>query len=117
MTISSRTPEGQPNHCPICNADVCIEPSPLFGDATCPKCGSLLWFLNVQSRSHVFERSRSRDMRDRVIAIVAQQLGVDPKNITEDTSFVNDLGADSLATVELVMELEEEFDLQEPPLT
>ena len=111
MTVSSRTPEGQPNHCPICRADVCIEPSPLFGDATCPNCGSLLWFLNLQSHLHVFERSRSRDIRDRVIAIVAKQLGIDPEQITEHSSFVNDLGADSLDTVELVMELEEEFDL------
>jgi acyl carrier protein len=115
MTISSRTPEGQPNHCPVCDADVCIEPSPLFGDATCPRCGSLLWFLNVQSQSYLIECSRSRDIRDRVIAILADQLGVDPEKITENTSFVNDLGADSLDTVELVMELEEEFDLP-PPL-
>ena len=48
---------------------------------------------------------------------MAKQLGVDPDKITENTSFVNDLGTDSLDTVELVMELEEEFDLEEPPLT
>ena len=117
MTISSRTPEGQPNHCPVCEADVCIDPSPLFGDATCPKCGILLWFLNIQRYSHVFERSRSRSIRDRVIAIVAEQLGVDPSKIVENTSFINDFGADSLDMVELVMELEEELDLQGPPLT
>jgi hypothetical protein len=111
MTISSRTPEGQPNHCPVCDANVCIDPSPLFGDATCPNCGSLLWFLNVERQSHVFDRSRSRGIRDRVIAIVARQLGVNPDEIAEDTSFVTDLGADSLDTVELVMELEEQFDL------
>ena len=112
LTISSRTPEGQPNHCPVCDADVCVDPSPLFGDATCPKCGSLLWFLNVQPHSHVFERSRSRSIRDRVMAMVAEQLGLDPTKITENTSFVNDLGVDSLDMVELVMDLEEEFDLQ-----
>ena len=112
MTISSRTPEGQPNHCPICDADVLIEPSPLFGDATCPNCGNLLWFLNLQSQPHVFPRSTSRRIRDRVIAIVASQLGVDREKITEDTSFINDLGADSLDTVELIMELEEELDLK-----
>jgi acyl carrier protein len=49
-----------------------------------------------------------------VIDIVAEQLGVDKEKITAETSFVNDLGADSLDTVELVMELEEEFDITIP---
>ena len=51
---------------------------------------------------------------ERVIEIVAEQLGVDKEKITPETSFVNDLGADSLDTVELVMELEEEFDISIP---
>lgn len=51
---------------------------------------------------------------ERVIDIVAEQLGVGKEKITPETSFVNDLGADSLDTVELVMELEEEFDISIP---
>lgn len=51
---------------------------------------------------------------DRVIDIVADQLGVDKEKVKPETSFVNDLGADSLDTVELVMELEEEFDINIP---
>ena len=51
---------------------------------------------------------------DRVIGIVSEQLGVDKEKITPETSFVNDLGADSLDTVELVMELEEEFEVDIP---
>ena len=51
---------------------------------------------------------------ERVTDIVAEQLGVDKEKISSDTSFVNDLGADSLDTVELVMELEEEFDVNIP---
>lgn len=51
---------------------------------------------------------------ERVIDIVAEQLGVDKDKVTPETSFVNDLGADSLDTVELVMELEEEFDVNIP---
>ncbi|MDA1051940.1 MAG: acyl carrier protein [Planctomycetota bacterium] len=51
---------------------------------------------------------------ERVIDIVAEQLGVDKEKISTETSFVNDLGADSLDTVELVMELEEEFDINIP---
>jgi len=53
-------------------------------------------------------------VEQRVIEIVAEQLGADSDKITRDTSFVNDLGADSLDTVELVMELEEEFDINIP---
>ncbi len=53
-------------------------------------------------------------VQDRVIDIVAEQLGVDKEKITRDTHFINDLGADSLDTVELVMELEEEFDISIP---
>ena len=51
---------------------------------------------------------------ERVIDIVAEQLGVEKERINAETSFVNDLGADSLDTVELVMELEEEFDITIP---
>jgi acyl carrier protein len=51
---------------------------------------------------------------ERVTDIVSEQLGVDKDKVTPETSFVNDLGADSLDTVELVMELEEEFDINIP---
>jgi acyl carrier protein len=53
-------------------------------------------------------------VQDRVIEIVASQLGVSKEKITPETSFINDLGADSLDTVELVMELEEEFEINIP---
>ncbi|MGB6042772.1 MAG: acyl carrier protein [Pirellulales bacterium] len=53
-------------------------------------------------------------VEERVIDIVAEQLGADKEKITTGTHFVNDLGADSLDTVELVMELEEEFDINIP---
>jgi acyl carrier protein len=49
-----------------------------------------------------------------VVDIVAEQMGVDKSQITRETSFVNDLGADSLDTVELVMEFEDEFDISIP---
>jgi acyl carrier protein len=53
-------------------------------------------------------------VEERVIKIVANQLGANPEQLSRDTHFFNDLGADSLDTVELVMELEEEFDIQIP---
>ena len=53
-------------------------------------------------------------VEQRVIDIVAEQLGVEKDKIKPESNFVNDLGADSLDTVELVMELEEEFDISIP---
>lgn len=44
MEPSSRTPEGQPNRCPVCGKDARVEPSIPPGDAPCPHCGHLLWF-------------------------------------------------------------------------
>jgi acyl carrier protein len=51
---------------------------------------------------------------ERVKQIVAEQLGVDEDQVTNEASFMEDLGADSLDTVELVMALEEEFDIEIP---
>ena len=53
-------------------------------------------------------------VEERVIDIVSEQLGVDKDKISRETSFVNDLGADSLDTVELIMEFEKEFDIAIP---
>jgi len=53
-------------------------------------------------------------VQERVIDIVAEQLGVDKAKVNTKSRFVNDLGADSLDQVELVMELEEEFNVQIP---
>lgn len=52
--------------------------------------------------------------QERLIEIIAEQLGAEKSNVTPDASFMDDLGADSLDTVELVMALEEEFDLEIP---
>lgn len=54
------------------------------------------------------------DILERVREIVVEQLGVDAEEVTNDASFVDDLGADSLDIVELVMAFEEEFELEIP---
>jgi len=54
------------------------------------------------------------EIEDKVIEIVAEQMSVDKSEITRETSFVNDLNADSLDTVELVMEFEDEFEISIP---
>ena len=51
---------------------------------------------------------------DKVKKIIVDQLGVDPNEVTNEASFIDDLGADSLDTVELVMAFEEEFDIEIP---
>ena len=56
----------------------------------------------------------SSNIEERVKKIVAEQLGVKLEEVTNDASFVEDLGADSLDTVELVMALEEEFETEIP---
>ncbi len=53
-------------------------------------------------------------IEEKVISIVAEQMGVDKSEINRDTNFVNDLNADSLDTVELVMEFEDEFETSIP---
>jgi len=51
MNPSSRTPEGQPNRCPLCGKDLRIEPSRPPGDAPCPHCGQLIWFDDTEEPS------------------------------------------------------------------
>lgn len=58
--------------------------------------------------------SNSESIEERVVRIVCNQMGTTQDKVTKETSFVNDLGADSLDTVELVMELEDEFEISIP---
>jgi len=53
-------------------------------------------------------------VENKLIDIISEQMGVDKSEITRETSFINDLNADSLDTVELVMEFEDEFDMSIP---
>ena len=54
------------------------------------------------------------DVKSRVIAIIVDKLGVDESEVNLEASFTNDLGADSLDTVELIMEFEKEFNIAIP---
>ncbi len=55
-----------------------------------------------------------KEVESKVIDIISEQMGADKAEITRETSFINDLNADSLDTVELVMEFEDEFDMSIP---
>ncbi len=54
------------------------------------------------------------DIKNRITAIIVDKLGVDESEVTAEASFTNDLGADSLDTVELIMEFEKEFSIAIP---
>ena len=54
------------------------------------------------------------NIAEKVKAIIVDKLGVDESEVTNEANFINDLGADSLDTVELIMEFEKEFDIQIP---
>lgn len=110
MTISSRTPEGQPNQCPLCGASVQIEPSQPSGDAPCPACGHLLWFHRRDDGLYVLDHADVEAFAERIAAV----FGLDPVQLLTAETFLDDMGADSLDTVELLMDLEEEFELVVP---
>ena len=54
------------------------------------------------------------NVKEKVVSIIVEHLGVNPEDVVETASFTNDLGADSLDTVELIMAFEEEFGLEIP---
>ena len=104
--ISSRMPEGEWNRCPVCQSTMRIEPSQPFGDATCPACGSLLWFLAASDDARFFPRDEASQIEERLAALVAERLGIDPAAVRDGKW--QELGIDFLDWVELVMEVEEE---------
>ena len=60
------------------------------------------------------KKKNMSDVNSRVVAIIVDKLGVDEAEVTAEASFTNDLGADSLDTVELIMEFEKEFNIAIP---
>jgi acyl carrier protein len=107
MAISSRTPEGTPNRCPVCGSEVRIEPTQPFGDAPCPVCGILLWFVAVGSETRYFVTTD-----ELVEGLLAERLGVSLESLRGGRW--RELGIDSLDVVELIMELEEELGVGPP---
>lgn len=92
-------------------ASVVIEPSVFIGDANCPHCGQLLWFIQTANTAQIFDARQSQERKDQTLDVLSRQLGVDRDKITNNSALFELAGADSLDVVELVMELEGEFDL------
>jgi acyl carrier protein len=111
ITISSRTPEGQPNRCPVCCKEVRIEASKLFGDAPCPNCGCLLWFVSFSSKDRIFYEQEAGDlMRERIIEYLVNDLGVSREAL--ESNSLEGLKINSLDIAELVMALEDEYEIK-----
>lgn len=81
-----------------------------FGVAKSPRAKLITRNANYQLHQHMSDKS----IEDRVKDIIVDQLGVNADQVTPEAKFVEDLGADSLDTVELVMAFEEEFDIEVP---
>jgi acyl carrier protein len=68
----------------------------------------------VEERRSVEEKPRGQSVEERVIDIVCENLAVNRDQVKRETAFIEDIGADSLDIVELIMELEEEFEITIP---
>jgi acyl carrier protein len=90
--------------------EVCYEPAQIWGSAGFSAKTPLLFGTPVLSHKD----EKMSDIADRVKKIVIEHLNVEAEKVTENASFIDDLGADSLDTVELVMAFEEEFNVEIP---
>jgi acyl carrier protein len=113
-TVSSRTPEGEPNLCPVCRTLIRVGPSTRFDDAPCPNCGVRLWLLRTSDGVRLYETNRIAAVRERAANILTRGLGASWEQSGRSASFHEDVGADALDMVELVMELEDEFNITIP---
>ena len=76
MIISSRTPEGMPNHCVLCGRDLRVEPSIDSLDAPCPSCGHLLWFDPIVPSKK--RRSKPKSYEGFLMGVGKERLGPFP---------------------------------------
>jgi hypothetical protein len=107
MIISSRTPEGSPNLCPICGRVVRIEPSRPYGDAPCPSCGTLLLLSQVDRFARFFIREEAEAIRERIRTFSQDDEETCEATIRQLQFVLARHGADSPDLVELVMEIED----------
>ena len=103
METPARTPEGEPNRCPVCGKDLQIEPSRPPGDAPCPHCGSLVWFdpdkpngIEVRGgrASKLFEAAKKQadlGKYDNATELLSECVRIDPGNLEYVHAFVDAL--------------------------
>jgi acyl carrier protein len=77
-------------------------------------CGNIYYFCTQFKNYLTMTNKNDASIEARVKSIIVDKLGVDEKEVTPQASFTNDLGADSLDTVELIMDFEKEFNIAIP---
>ena len=109
LTISSRTPDGERQHCAACASVVRVQPSTPPGDATCPVCGALLW-TEDHKRSEASARDSDLDDDRFVRRALASMLEVDLEELPRelDVTTVGELGVDPLDLIERLLAEDEQ---------
>lgn len=108
--ISPRAPHGVSDQCPLCRSAVTSDPSTADGALPCPKCGGQLWLLHTSAGMRYHEADAVGPVRERVVDVIERKFAVTRDKLTGSVTF-QDLGADSLDVAEVIMELEQEFEL------
>lgn len=104
MNPPTRTPEGQPHRCPVCGKQVVIEPSQPAGDAPCPHCGSLLWFVKTDGLEKA-QGFRKFSITDPSIRTKAQALTAIIDRLIESGALAREHREEVLAAILLREEL------------
>ncbi len=112
MPISTTIAVGALGRCPTCGG--AVAPAGEGAETVCPKCGARLWPLRTPEGVLFCDARAVAPVAEEVTRLVCEQLGANPEQLTRQVRFQEDLGADSLDLVELVMKLEEVFDVTIP---
>jgi hypothetical protein len=78
VVIASRTPEGDPNYCPVCGNALRLEPSLDTGDGPCPYCGHLVWFAVASEHAQEAPQSETSQLAEVVLRIGTVRFGPPP---------------------------------------
>jgi acyl carrier protein len=104
MKTPTRTPEGVPGNCPLCDAVICLEPSGPVGDAPCPYCGHLLWFVQLAGQVQYYSAEDvPATRRQKIYDVIANWA----RDNEVDLNAVHEL--DSFDLAQLFLELESEL--------
>ncbi len=108
-TTSPHAVEDSANRCPVCQAVLDTRPCPPPGRSDCPHCGQALWFVRTSRGIRCYEAALAAPLEEKVVELLCEHLGVKPENVSQASALEADLGADSLAVVEVMMAVEEEL--------
>jgi len=109
--MSSQSHPAKNNACPLCDATVKPDTAVLFGEIDCPECAKRLWYLTLADSARCFEYDSSGDLQQQAIDIIAERYELDPGKLAADATMLNGVETDSLAALELIMDLEDELGL------